>query len=118
MYCLRLLSGKSNPLLYAPGKAVPVVFCLLFDEQGAYIEVRNEKGAPVEVDYQQYNGVVRTILKSIHAIESRSNFIIDWENTAGKVYLHENDYLVEMLLQSKLWRDEKGTVITAASSSR
>lgn len=73
------------------GKAVPVVFCLLFDEQGAYIEVSNEKGEPAEVDYQQYTGIVRTILKSIHAITSRSNFIIDWENSGGKVYLHEND---------------------------
>ncbi len=99
----------------ASGKAVPVVFCLLFDEQGAYIEVRNEKGAPAEADYQQYTGIVRNILKSIHAITSRSNFIINWENADGKVYLHENDYLIEMLLQSKLWRDEKGTIITQAS---
>ncbi len=106
---------QSLPL--TSGKAVPVKFCLLFDEQGAYIEVRNEKGTPVETDYQHYTGVVRAILKSIHAISSRSNFIIDWENAAGKVYLHENDYLIEMLLQSKLWIDEKGNLITSMENA-
>ncbi|HEX8462418.1 MAG TPA: SNF2-related protein, partial [Segetibacter sp.] len=58
-----------------------------------------------------------TILKSIYTIESRSDFVIDWENTPGKVYLHENDYLIEMLLQSKVWIDEKGTVISAFSNT-
>lgn len=107
---------REKQFVVAPlGKAVRVNFCLLFDEHGAYVEVRNEKGVPIQVDYQQYSGVVRTILKSIHAIENKSNFIIDWENAGGKVYLHENDYLIEMLLQSKLWTDEKGTVITAAA---
>jgi SNF2 family DNA or RNA helicase len=105
---------EKQSVVVASGKAVRVNFCLLFDEHGAYVEVRDEKGVPAEVDYQQYTGVIRTILKSIHAIESKSNFIIDWENAGGKVYLHENDYLIEMLLQSKLWADEKGTVITAA----
>lgn len=107
---------EKQSLVPSAGKAVPVVFCLLFDEHGAYVEVRNEKGAPVEVDYQQYSGTVRSILKSIQAIQSKSGFIIDWENASGKVYLHENDYLTEMLVQSKLWIDENGTIITSAAN--
>ena len=93
------------------GKAGTVVFCLLFDEQGAYIEVRNEKGQPVEADYQHYNGVVRSILKSVNGIGHRNDFLVDWENPGNKVYLHENDFLIELLLQSKLWVDESGITL-------
>ncbi len=95
-------------------KAEAVVFCLLFDEQGAYIEIRNEKGQPVVADYQHYNGVVRSILKSMHAIAQRGDFLIDWENPGSKVYLHENDFLIDLLLQSKLWTDEAGFTIQPA----
>lgn len=96
------------------GKAEAVIFCLLFDDQGAYIEVRNEKGKPANADYLHYSGVVRSILKSVHAIEQRSDFLVDWENPGNKVYLHENDFLIEQLLQSKLWQDEKGKTIQPA----
>jgi len=96
-------------------KAEAVVFCLLFDEQGAYIEVRNEKGQPVEADYLHYNGVVRSILKSIHGISQRGDFLVDWENPGNKVYLHENDFLIDLLLQSKLWVDEAGVTMEPAT---
>jgi len=47
------------------GIAIPLVFCLLFDESGAYIQVRNHKGEVIEVDFQLYSGVERTILKQV-----------------------------------------------------
>jgi superfamily II DNA or RNA helicase len=93
------------------GKQQTIQFCLLFDEQGAYIDVRNEKGEPVTADYLDYSGVVRSILKSVHSILQRRDFLIDWENMGNKVYLHENDFLIEQLLQSKLWVDEKGKTL-------
>ncbi|MEP7144220.1 MAG: DEAD/DEAH box helicase [Ferruginibacter sp.] len=96
------------------GKAGAVVFCLLFDEQGAYIEARDEKGRPAEADYLHYNGVVRSILKSIHGISQRADFLVDWENPGNKVYLHENDFLIDQLLQSKQWVDEEGISIQPA----
>ncbi len=95
------------------GKVISVVFCLLFDDSGAYIEVRNEKGKVVEVDYQHYSGVVRTILKQVQTIHHRSDFVVDWEHPTNQVYLHENDSLIELLLQSKVWITEEGTVINA-----
>lgn len=99
----------------ASGKAEPILFFLLFDEQGAYVEVRNQKGNPAQPDYLNYSGVVRSILKSMAAIIERSDFLVDWGNPGNKVYLHENDFLIELLLQSKLWANDNGTVLTAAT---
>ncbi len=96
------------------GKAVPVKFCLLFDEQGAYIEVQDESGIAIETDYLRYSGVVRSILKSVQSIAQRNDFLVDWENPDNKVYLHENDFLIEQLLQSKLWIDAKGNTLKGA----
>ena len=95
------------------GKVIPVVFCLLFDDSGAYIEVRNHKSKPVEVDYQQYSGVARTILKQVTTIHHRSDFVVDWEHPTNQVYLHENDALIDLLLQTNQWITEDGTVIEA-----
>ena len=93
------------------GKIISVVFCLLFDDSGAYIEVRNEKGKVVDVDYQHYSGVIRTILKQVQTIHHRSDFVVDWEHPTNQVYLHENDSLIELLLQSKAWVTEDGKII-------
>ena len=109
-----LKKDKQNSLISAIGSLELIRFCLLFDEHGAFIEVQNEKGNIVEVDYLLYSGVVRGILKSIQSIAQRNDFLIDWENPNNKVYLHENDFLIEQLLQSKLLVDEKGTTIHAA----
>ena len=95
------------------GKVISVIFCLLFDDSGAYIEVRNEKGKPVEVDYQQYSGVTRTILKQVSTVHHRSDFVVDWEHPINQVYLHENDALIDLLLQTSQWITEEGVVIEA-----
>ncbi len=98
------------------GKLISVVFCLLFDDSGAFIEVRNEKGKVVEVDYQHYSGVTRTILKQVQTIHHRSDFVVDWEHPTNQVYLHENDSLIELLLQCKQWITEDGILIEALES--
>lgn len=107
---------KDKQTISLTSNAEPVMFCLLFDEQGAYIEVRNQKGNVISPDYLNYSGLVRSILKSVQAITQRNDFLVDWGNQENKVYLHENDFLVEQLLQSKLWIDDNGTDLQAASS--
>ena len=99
------------------GNAVELRFCLLFDEQGAYIEVQNDKGIAVEADYLRYSGVVRSILKSVQSIAQRNDFLVDWENPESKVYLHENDFLIEQLLQSQRWVDSTGNTLKAATGN-
>ncbi len=99
------------------GKEEAIIFCLLFDEQGAYVEVRNEKGQPVTADYLHYSGVTRSILKSIYSILQRGDFLVDWENPGNKVYLHENDFMIEQLLQSKRWINEEGILLQPAEGN-
>jgi len=99
------------------GKVVNIHFCLLFDSIGAYIQVRNDKGKIIEADYQQYSGVVRTILKSVQNIHERADFIIDWEHPTNEVYLHENDFLIELLLQTNQFITEAGKTIKSPSGT-
>lgn len=106
-------SGQTRP----PARAAAITFCLLFDENGAYIEVRNDKGQQAEVDYVNYNGVARNILKSIQSVSQRGDFVVDWENPGNKVYLHENAFLIDQLLQSKQWVDEAGNLLQPAGST-
>jgi len=106
------LKKERQPMRTASiGKQQSINFCLLFDEQGAFIEVQNKKGEPVTADYHDFSGVVRSILKAIHALMQRNDFLIDWENTDNKFYLHKNDFLIEQLLQSKLWVDTEGKTL-------
>jgi len=107
---------KDKQISSSKVSAETIVFCLLFDELGAYIEVRNAKGNAILPDYINYSGVVRSILKSVQSITQRNDFLVDWENPENKVYLHENDFLIEQLLQSKLWIDDNGTAVQAASN--
>ena len=111
-----IFKKEKQTTVVSGGKVVGIVFCLLIDDVGAYIEVRDTKGKPVEVDFQQYSGVVRTILKQFQAIKQKADFVIDWEHPKNEVYLHEHDYLIDPLIQSKQWVTEDGTIIEAYSS--
>ncbi|MEO7311141.1 MAG: DEAD/DEAH box helicase [Chitinophagaceae bacterium] len=80
----------------------PVIFFFLYtDENGAFIEVKDEKGKAISPSYLQYTGEVRTVLKSIEQITGKSDFTIDWENPDNKIYLHEHPYLLLPLIHSK-----------------
>ena len=95
-------------------KGKPISFTLLFDDKGAYVQVLDNKGEPVEADYVYYTGPVRTTVKSIQQIQEKTDFVINWDNPGAKVYLHEHPHLIEQLLQTKLWFGEKGDEITVA----
>ncbi|MFP5042354.1 SNF2-related protein [Parasediminibacterium sp. JCM 36343] len=112
-----IFKKEKQSVSISSGKVASIVFRLAFDDAGAYIEVQNDKGKSVEADYQQYSGPTRTILKSIQAIQQRSDYIVDWENPSDKTYLHEHEFLIEPLLQSKLWVTQDGTVIEALEAA-
>jgi superfamily II DNA or RNA helicase len=103
-------SNKSTSLL---GEAVPVYFFLYNDENGAYIQVENDKRKIITPNYLQYTGEVRNVLKSIQQINDKSDFIIDWDNPDSRTYLHEHPYLLSSLLHSKrLFNDNKVVIET------
>lgn len=93
-------------------RAVDVRFQLNFDEKGAYVEVTDVKGKPVELDFLQYSGILRALVKSIQTIQERNYFTIDWENPENRTYLFEHPYLVEQLLASQRFTTEKRKVIS------
>jgi superfamily II DNA or RNA helicase len=103
-------SNKSTSLL---GEAIPVYFFLYNDENGAYIQVENDKRKIITPNYLQYTGEVRNVLKSIQQINDKSDFIIDWDNPDSRTYLHEHPYLLPSLLHSKrLFNDNKVVIET------
>ena len=83
-----------------------VFFQLKFDDSGAYIAVINNKLKEVDADYEFYSGGTRELLKTIHNIQERSLFRIDWTATNGKVYLHEHEYLIWLLKSNENFVDE------------
>lgn len=83
------------------GTTVAVFFFLFSDENGAYIEVKDDRGKEISPSYLQYSGEVRTVLKDIEQITGKSNFTIDWDNPDRKIYLHDHPYLLPPLLHSK-----------------
>lgn len=94
------------------GPTPHVLFFLLTDENGAFIEVKDEKDKSISPSYLQYTGEVRTVLKSIHQIIEKSNFTIDWGNPDRKIYLHEHAYLLPSLLNSGKLVTPRKEVIT------
>ena len=86
------------PESFKISKPVEVIFHLNFDDKGAYLEVTDKKNNPIYPDYRQYQGVVRSILKSVELIKQKGDFAIDWENPENRIYLFEHTYLLEPLL--------------------
>jgi hypothetical protein len=85
-----------------------VFFQLLFDEYGAYLEVVDARLKLIEVDYRQYSGSVREVLRSLESIGEKNSFIIDWEKTPDQVYLADHDYLLWQLRLCPNVVDEAG----------
>lgn len=111
------LFKRNRSIQTAAKKAAEVVlFQLKFDDKGAYISIIDKKGKEVEADYQQFSGVTRSILRSISHIIEKSAFVIDWDNAAKKVYLHEHDYLLEQLKQSSDFVNEAGELMQFATT--
>jgi len=77
--------------------ASEVFFQLNIDSTGAYLEVTDSKGKPVEFDYRAHSASVREVLRSIEAIKRQLDFAIDWEKDNDNVYLAEHDYLLWQL---------------------
>jgi len=81
---------------------------LLFDSNGAYLEVVDSKGKSLgDVDYRVYNGVDREILKLLQEAKEESFFTISWEDEEQNIYLKNFPKLIELLRYSdKLFVDD------------
>ncbi|MFN8576797.1 MAG: hypothetical protein U0354_08055 [Candidatus Sericytochromatia bacterium] len=86
-----------------------IYFKLSIDKIGAYIELVNDKNEVLEsVNYKNYSEQTREILKYIEHIKNKNLFVIDWYSTdKNKVYLSENQFLIDLFKDSNLLVDEK-----------
>ncbi|RPJ60680.1 MAG: DEAD/DEAH box helicase [Acidobacteria bacterium] len=82
------------PLLVAPAR---VFFRLGFDQNRAYVEPVDDKGAAVEVGYEYCTGWVREAMKSLQSIREQTAFRIDWDGAGQRVWLADHDYLIAQL---------------------
>jgi SNF2 family DNA or RNA helicase len=88
---------KKNTFPTGNRKVPDVFFKINFDEHGAYLEIVNTKGEPIETDYRLFEGAVRDVLRAVENILERNDFVIDWEKPADRIYLAEHDFLIRQL---------------------
>jgi len=92
-----VLKRKKRVINKDHSEPIPVFFQLKFDSNGAYIHVVDDKDEPVEVSYEQYNGITRELLKSIDSIQEKNSFRIDWKTPQQRVYLNDSEFLLWQL---------------------
>lgn len=78
-------------------KAEEIYFMIDFDESGAFLEVVDEKANPVNVNYEDYTGPQRALLKSLEAIQEKNVFVIDWQKQENRVYLEDHEHFMWQL---------------------
>jgi SNF2 family DNA or RNA helicase len=91
-----------------------LLFQVLFDEYGLYLETVNAKLKLVQVDHRQYSGPVREVLRALETIQEKNSFVIDWEKTPDHVYLADHDFLLWQLRLCTNVMDEAGSPVTFA----
>lgn len=99
---------KRKQVIEKKERYIPVVFFQLnFDKNGAYIRIVDDSNNEAEVSSCYYNEPVSGILRQIENIRNKNNFEIKWLNNENKIYLHENDSLIEYLNKCKTFIDSK-----------
>jgi SNF2 family DNA or RNA helicase len=93
-----------------------IFFQINFDDYGAHLNVVDEKYNLVEVDYRQYSGNTREVLRNVEYIKDKSAFAIDWEKDSDNIYLAEYDYLLWQLKLCDNVIDHKGKKIKFESN--
>ncbi len=74
-----------------------IFFQIAFDDSGAFVSVVDKNGKPADVSYLNFDGIERSILRTIEQAENRNSFVIDWENPTHQVYLDQYSHLLELL---------------------
>ncbi len=93
------------------------VFLMIdFDDYGAFVEVVNASLKPKEVDYRQYSGALREVLRNLEYIKDKTAFSIDWEKDSEYIYLADHDYLFWQLRNCDNLINAKGDSLKFSSS--
>jgi len=94
-----------------------VFFQIAFDDYGAYLDVVDKKGNPIEANYLVYSGAERNLLRSVEQIQDKNSFVIDWERPNNQLYFSEYDYLIEQLRRVENIVDEDNKKLSFANDT-
>jgi SNF2 family DNA or RNA helicase len=76
-------------------------YMLLYDDNGAYIEVWDSKNRVINtIDYRVYNGCDREILRLLQNANQEEFFEISWEHDNSHLYLFKHPKVLELLKNS------------------
>ncbi|NQU64726.1 MAG: DEAD/DEAH box helicase family protein, partial [SAR324 cluster bacterium] len=102
---------QKRPLARRIKSPLEPYFQMIFNGDRAGLQVVDEKGQPLTVDYSHYSGSVRRVLKLIDRIAGKSEFEIDWEGSDSLIDLSDNDFLLWHLKNCREFVDEHFTPI-------
>ncbi|MBL7115968.1 MAG: DEAD/DEAH box helicase family protein [Kiritimatiellae bacterium] len=86
-----------GPLVSANVDENAAAIQLLFDDDGAYLEVVDKKGRPQELDHRACRGAMRDLLKALNAARDRQEAFVGWDENVEHVYLHTHGHLLWLL---------------------
>ncbi|MEM7368027.1 MAG: DEAD/DEAH box helicase [Bacteroidota bacterium] len=86
-----------------------LLFQLAFDSVGAYLTVIDQRGREIQVDYANYSGPIRSVLRVLQQLEERQAFVIDWAKPSDRIYLGEHEFLLWQLKLCDNLVDENGS---------
>jgi hypothetical protein len=95
-------------------KPIDILFMIVDDAAGAFLQIVDKALTVVEVNYQAYTGEVRNILRQIESIREREAFVIEWGKEQGSLYLAEHEYLLYALKNTDLLVNDAGEKLTFA----
>ncbi|MBU3915017.1 DEAD/DEAH box helicase [bacterium] len=98
---------KQTPFLSNKGKPVSSLFFqLCFFNNSSNLLVVDEKGSEIKVDYRDFTGTTRDILKAIDFIRGKGKFNIQWDKKQVGVNLADNGFLLWQLKKCGNFVDE------------
>jgi SNF2 family DNA or RNA helicase len=100
---------KIKHILDKREKYLPAIFFQLnFDKNGAFLKLVDERQIEVEVNPKYYSGPVYQVLKAIVNIKKRNSLQVNWlNNQENRIYLADNDFLIEYLLKCENFVDSR-----------
>ncbi len=91
------LKRIDEPSIFESATDGDIVIQLLFDDEGAYLDVLDKKGRPREIDHRACRGAMRDLLKAMSAARHQQEELLGWDSSVERVYLHTHGHLLWLL---------------------
>jgi len=88
-----------------------IYFQLNFEDNKAFIRVIDERNNEISPDKYLYSEETFNVLNELDYIKQKININISWTRKRNKIYLEENEIIIEKLLKSEKFIDSKFNII-------